>query len=399
MADVHAGSWFGLPDFGVTEAIGGLLGGQRTAQGGSNILGASTKAAAPVATPANPGSYSYNGLTPVVSYVNGGQNYPAVGTPGNPSKTGGTTQTTAPTPQQPQSDPYADLINSIYNSNINDLNNQEATLRGNQTSILGDINSQADTSKGTLTTNLGQSQGQIDQSAQQGEQRHQDALTAARRLYNELMQGGQQRFGGASSAGEAYGALTGRELQRNQQQIESQHNDFMSQIATAHQNVQAKYDDAVAQLENQRNLALNQAQRDFQDKLSQINSLKNQAAGNKASQQLAALQELRNQIYNINLTNSQNSQAVAQMKTQAEAQLANYAQQSGLNVQAATSGLNSFSQNTTTNPQTGLTFGTQGNNTTYTPTGQKNDKLVGTIAGQPLNMQDLFSNPGLTFNN
>ena len=87
------------------------------------------------------------------------------------------------------------------------------------------------------------------------------------------------------------------------------------------------------------------------------------------------------------------------MKTQAEAQLANYAQQSGLNVQAATSGLNSFSQNTTTNPQTGLTFGTQGNNTTYTPTGQKNDKLVGTIAGQPLNMQDLFSNPGLTFNN
>ena len=170
------------------------------------------------------------------------------------------------------------------------------------------------------------------------------------------MQGGQQRFGGASSAGEAYGALTGRELQRNQQQIESQHNDFMSQIATAHQNVQAKYDDAVAQLENQRNLALNQAQRDFQDKLSQINSLKNQAAGNKASQQLAALQELRNQIYNINLTNSQNSQAVAQMKTQAEAQLANYAQQSGLNVQAATSGLNSFSQNTTTNPQTGLTF-------------------------------------------
>lgn len=37
MADVHAGSWFGLPDFGITEAISGALGG-RTAQGGSNLL-------------------------------------------------------------------------------------------------------------------------------------------------------------------------------------------------------------------------------------------------------------------------------------------------------------------------------------------------------------------------
>ncbi len=36
--NVHPGSWFGLPDFGVTEAIGGLLGSGRNAQGGSNII-------------------------------------------------------------------------------------------------------------------------------------------------------------------------------------------------------------------------------------------------------------------------------------------------------------------------------------------------------------------------
>lgn len=40
MADVHAGSWFGLPDFGVTEAIGGLFGAPKTASGGSNISAA-----------------------------------------------------------------------------------------------------------------------------------------------------------------------------------------------------------------------------------------------------------------------------------------------------------------------------------------------------------------------
>lgn len=120
--------------------------------------------------------------------------------------TGGGGGSNNTTPSAPTPDPYAELINSIYNSNINDLNNQQNTLQNNQTSILGDINSQADTSKGTLTSNLGQSQAQIDQSAQQGEQRHADALTAARRLYQELVQGGQQRFGGASSAGEAYSA-------------------------------------------------------------------------------------------------------------------------------------------------------------------------------------------------
>ena len=35
----HSGSWFGLPDFGITEAIGSAVGAGRTAQGGSNVLG------------------------------------------------------------------------------------------------------------------------------------------------------------------------------------------------------------------------------------------------------------------------------------------------------------------------------------------------------------------------
>lgn len=350
--------------------------------------------------PANPKTGTISGMGSNTIY---GPANPATGAIGGlapkPVASAGVASNSQPQAPTSQPDPYAELINSIYNSNINDLNNQESALRNNQNSILGDINSQAETSSATLKSNLGQSQSQIDQSAQQGEQRHQDALTAARRLYQELMQGGQQRFGGASSAGEAYAALTGRELQRNQQSIDTQHNDFMGQITMAKQNVQAKYDDAIAQLENQKNLALNQAQRDFQDKLSQISSLKNQAGQNKASMQMQALQELRNQIYNINVATAQNSQAVAQMKSQAEQQLAEFAQQSGLNVNAATSGLNSFSQNTSTNPQTALTFGGGTNNTATTPTGQRNDQLRGTIAGQPLNLQDLFSNPGLTFNN
>ncbi len=266
-----------------------------------------------------------------------------------------------------------DLINQIYGSAMNDISNQENTLRSNQQSILGDINSAYGSSTGTLQSNLNQSNAQLDQSAQQGGQRQQDALTAARRLYGDLIQGGQQRFGGASSAGEAYQALTGRELQRNSQQITSQYNDFMGQVSLARSNVQSKYDDAISQLEQQRNSALNQANRDFQDKLSQINSLRNQAASDKASAQLSALQELRNQIYNINIATSQNSQALNTYKTQAETQLQTAISQFTQSNQNAGSALTAYGQNTTTNPTTGLAIANTGGGVpTYNPVGQAN---------------------------
>lgn len=357
--NVHAGSWFGLPDFGVTEAIGGLFGAPKTSQGGSNIIGPQNASAGPqYAQPANGGGYA--------TFVNGGQNVIAK----SPTSTGGSAAKSAPTSSGSNApDPFLQIINDAYNSRIGDLNNQEGTLRSNQDSILGDISSSYDTSKGTLGTNLNQSNTQLDTAEQQGGKRQQDALVAARRLYNELIQGGQQRFGGASSAGEAYGALTGRELQRNDQQINTDYNTFMGQVSTARQTVKAKYDDAVAQLETQKNQALNQANRDFQDKLAQINSLRSQAAGDKASQQLSALQELRNQIYNINLQTAQNSQALNSFKTQAEQQLADATNAFGLSQQQANTGLQAFGENTSTNPNTGLTMNTGGASSSFTPTG------------------------------
>lgn len=42
----HKGSWFGLPEFGVTEKIGSLLGSPTTKQGGSNIFGSQIKSKA-----------------------------------------------------------------------------------------------------------------------------------------------------------------------------------------------------------------------------------------------------------------------------------------------------------------------------------------------------------------
>lgn len=49
---VHPGSWFGLPDFGITEAIGSFLGAPQTSQGGSNLSSLVTgQASAPASSP------------------------------------------------------------------------------------------------------------------------------------------------------------------------------------------------------------------------------------------------------------------------------------------------------------------------------------------------------------
>ena len=59
---VHAGSWSilgqKLPDFGITEKISSITGGNRTAQGGSNVFGGQNAQTLGTQTQAIPSQYS-----------------------------------------------------------------------------------------------------------------------------------------------------------------------------------------------------------------------------------------------------------------------------------------------------------------------------------------------------
>ena len=82
---IHPGSWFGLPDFGVTEAIGSLFGSPTTAQGGSALhsAGILSGMSAP-ATTYNVGGQTYNAPT-----LSGGQSTsPSNPFPSNPTPSG-----------------------------------------------------------------------------------------------------------------------------------------------------------------------------------------------------------------------------------------------------------------------------------------------------------------------
>jgi hypothetical protein len=135
MAAVHAGSWFGLPDFGVTEAIGGLLGAPRTAQGGSNIIG-TNKAATPTVQGTTTNNTPYG---------------PVNNTPYGPARpsTGGSVQTSVPVnnnqPQQQQNDPYASIRNDIsgaWDNYLNSLNDTTGYLNDQRTAQQGIADSQ-----------------------------------------------------------------------------------------------------------------------------------------------------------------------------------------------------------------------------------------------------------------
>lgn len=374
MAQSVQGTWgiggFKLPDFGLTELINTST-GRSTAPSITNnpaVYQATFGSSQPTQQQQQSTTFWGGGPQPVLSgnRIPTTSSDPTGGTGGGGGQVAGASTSSPSAPSGPSEN---DLINTAYGARMNDLNQQENTLRGQQASILGDINSQYNTSRGTLNTNMDQSNKQLDLTATQGGQRKEDALVAARRLYNDLSRGGQQRFGGASSAGEAYQALTSQEMQRNSQQITTDYNNFMGQVDFAKQNIKAKYDDAVAQLEQQKNSAISRANRDFQSKISEINSARNQASADKATQQLSALNELRNRIYNINLAVAENNNTLTSYRSQLEKQLSdttNYVTQEYQKAQSAQTG---FNENTTTNPQTGLTMSGAPLASNFTPTG------------------------------
>ena len=79
--------------------------------------------------------------------------------------------------------------------------------------------------------------------------------------------------------------------------------------------------------------------------------MKVEAGQNKSTQRLELLQNLRNQVYQINLASVQTSTALAQQQQQATAQLAQYEQLVNSTNTSAGQQNDLLSSATTTNPQ------------------------------------------------
>jgi len=160
-------------------------------------------------------------------------------------------------------DEYLDSIDREYNASNDYLNTAEANINADKTSTLANL----ETQRGALK--------------EQAYTKKEDAQTAARRLYSELQQGHRQRFGGASSAGEAAMALTNNEQQR--------------QMATNNRS----YQDSLVQIDISADSAIASAQTEFRNLLAQITQNRTSLVSQKEQAKRQALQKLSDQVFQV----------------------------------------------------------------------------------------------------
>jgi len=120
-----------------------------------------------------------------------------------------------------------------------------------------------------------------------------NAIAAARRLYNELIQGNRQRFGGSTSAGEFANEFQGRALGQRLGNIYSTQSQNINALNTQAANLQAQYTAQLNQLEAEKTAALNQAQNLFNQRLQAIDEQRGILEQQKAAMKIQELQNYR----------------------------------------------------------------------------------------------------------
>lgn len=191
-------------------------------------------------------------------------------------------------------------LNSIFQPIFDSFGQQETRTNENYQTQVGDINQQGVAAQSSLDTQKATSERGLNELVTTADNVKKDAWTAATRLYDELSRGGQQRFGGSSSAGEAFGALTAVEQQRRQGSIQSAYDGAMQKVAGFKNDLISKFDDAKIQLESAVRTQLASAKQAWVDAMGAIGSARSQAQSDKASASVNALNDYRNKVYAIN---------------------------------------------------------------------------------------------------
>jgi len=309
--------------------------------------------------------FGKGGWKPVAS--GGGTKPPEPKPPAPPPKPQGqkqqqTTQQMMQQPayQVPSGPSDADMqreIENAYNEQMNYLANVEGRLRPDYESALGEAQKAFEAQQSMLGGQRTQARGTLEEQGIRGQQAYESALTEARRLYDQLQRGYQQRFGGSSSAGQAATEISNVERMRQQGQNYRTLQDVNRQVQSGLQNIEQQYNSSLLQLEQNKQAAINQARRDFTDKLNQIDQMRMQAGTNKSQAKLQALQNLRNQVLQIEAENRQFQKNLDLYKAQAQIQLEANAKSGTTTTSAVTTGVQNALQNFGTGTLPNLTIG------------------------------------------
>lgn len=257
-------------------------------------------------------------------------------------------------------------LNAVYEPTMNYLNQAEAQVRADQPMILDTVMKAAESAFAELSGNKQKNLGTIQENTVKAGQRKEDALSAARRLFDELRKGYSQRFGGASSAGQAANEIAAVEQQRQQGGVQRDYGTTIRQIEQSKQQLEQDYQAGTAKIQEVKSLALQQAQTDFTNKLLQIQAQRAQTEAQKAAAKLQALTDLRNQAWQIQQQAIQNQQQLDLMYKQQQMGWQDYAVKLNMAGQGSQSAINQYlpPMNPTSNLQANATG--VGSNQVYT---------------------------------
>lgn len=298
--------------------------------------------------------------------------------------------------QGPSQDEINRQINDVYNPTMDYLNQAEGAVKSDFPNVLDAAQKAYELAIGELTGSKNKNLTTIGENSQQAVNRKEDALTSARRLYDELRRGYSQKFGGSTSAGQAATELASVEQQRQMGATNRQYADTARQIDQ--QKVQLEQDYSLGQQKiiESKNQAIAQANRDFQNKLLEIQGKRAETESAKAQAKLGALQELRNRAYQAQQEALTYQRNLDMFYKQQQADLETYAQKLQLSGQGSSSAVNNFLSGTTTSPTSSLQVGQSGQQTTNPALtgimGTKKDELTGSIQQKvdPYNLQKML---------
>lgn len=195
-----------------------------------------------------------------------------------------------------------DEVNNVFNDAYSRLDTIEKDTRAGEQNFYDQYTKPIDALRPELDQSWSDAQLNNSSQKQDVNQREANAFADARRLFDELRTGSRQRFGGSSSMGEFANAFLGREQQRQMGQVQNTAGQDMRKLSDQYVSLKKNYDAQVQGLGEKRAGALAQAKTLFDQKISEINSMRFGLDQNKAQAKLQALRDLQTQAQNIENT-------------------------------------------------------------------------------------------------
>lgn len=273
-------------------------------------------------------------------------------------------------------------LNAAYDPIFAYLNQAEGQLGGLYNTQMGLIDQQGANRVNELQAERDKSLNTLGKQRSDAMQRKEDVLTSSRRLYNELGMANRQRFGGATSAGQAASELQNIEFQRSNAMNNRAFEETVREIGNREMEVGSQYTLGQSRIREQMDQLKAQAQADFQNNLLEISRERASTEAEKASRKLTSLEQYRQNLLSVAVAERQAQQQLDMWKQQQDYSLQVYKQQLAAQNSAGSGAVNSYFNATTTSPTTQYAPGAVGRQQAQTMTGYRTkDDLQGFAPG------------------